>query len=101
MAEDLLAFLADGPGFLGKWPRIFVFCILGRSSRILGKIDQEFVNILGRWSRPFQRMAKDFLAFWADCPAGLFGKAADFLKLLEDDHKDLLACLRKLSRVCH
>ena len=22
MAKDLLAFLADGPGFLGKWPRI-------------------------------------------------------------------------------
>ena len=31
----------------------------------------------------------------------LLGKAEDFLKLLGDDHKDLLICLRKLSRICH
>ena len=40
-----------------------------------------------------QQMAKVFLAFWEDCPAGPFGKAEDFLKLLVDDHRDLLECL--------
>ena len=63
--------------------------------------DQEFVSILGRWSRFCQQMAKDFLAFWADSPAGLVDKAEDFLKLLTDYHKELLACLRKLSTICH
>ena len=97
-----MAISADCRGFvgnLGRWPRIcwhswqlvqdfsangqeFV-SILGRPSGILGKI----VSILGRWSRFCQRMAKHFLAFWADCPAGL-----------SDDHiKDLLACLRSFQ----
>ena len=82
MAKNLLVFLADRLEFSEK-------------------IGQEFVSILGRWSRFCQRTAKDFLPFWADYLAGLFGKAEDFLKLLGDDDRDLVACLRKLSIICH
>ena len=81
MAKNLSVFLAYCPEFLSK-------------------IDQEFVTILGRWTRFCQQMAKNFLAFYADCPVSLVGKAEDFLKLFADDHKDLLSCLRKLSSIC-
>ena len=46
-------------------------------------------------------MANDFLVFWVDCPARFLGRGEDFLKLLADDHKDLLVCLKKFSRICH
>ena len=75
--------------------------ILGRLSRISRQNWPRICQYLGRWSRFCQQMAKVFLTFWAGFPAGLVDKPDDFLKLLEDDHKDLLACLRKLSRICH
>ena len=57
MAENLLALSADGPGFLGIWSWIsrqlaknlsvfFADCL-----EFLGKVGQKFVSILGRWSR--------------------------------------------------
>ena len=57
MAEDLLAFSADGPGFLSIWSRITrqmaknLSVFLPGCLEFLGKADQEFVSILGRWSR--------------------------------------------------
>ena len=51
MAEDLLAFLEDGPGFLGKWPRICQYSWQINCLEFLCKIGQEFCSILGRWSR--------------------------------------------------
>ena len=81
MAENLLALSADDPGFLGIWSwiswqlakKLSVF--LADCLEFLGKVGQIFVSILGRWSRFCQEMAKDFLAFWADFPASLLGKA--------------------------
>ena len=50
MAEVLLAFSADGRGFVG---------ILGRWSLAILADGQGFVGILGRWSRVSQQMAKN------------------------------------------
>ena len=99
MTKDLLAFSADGPwqswqmaedlwhprqmvqGFLA-WSRISwqmaknLSVFLPDCLEFLGKVGQEFVSILSRWSRFCQEMARDFLALiWADCLAQLLGKA--------------------------
>ena len=49
MAEDLLAFLTDGPGFLDKWPRICQYS---------WQIVQNFTA----------KLAKNLSAFFADGP---------------------------------
>ena len=57
MAKNLSVFFADCLDFLAKLAKnLSVFLVDGPL-------------------RFCQQMAKAFLAFWADCPAGLFGKA--------------------------
>ena len=57
MAENLLALLADGPGFGGIWSWISwqlaknLSVFLAGCPEFLGKVGQKFVSILGRWSR--------------------------------------------------
>ena len=53
MAKDLLAFSADGRGFVG---------ILGRWSLAILADGRGFVGILGRWSRVSWHMVQGFLA---------------------------------------
>ena len=108
MAEDLLAFSADGPGFLGIWSRMFW--------QMAKNLPEYSWQIIWNFSA---KLAKNLSVFLVDCPGfvskwsriswhfeqiaqpALLGKAEDFLKLLADDHKDLLVCLRKLPRICH
>ena len=55
--QMVLGFLAYGPGFLGIWSRISqqmaknLSVFLADCPEFLGKVGQEFVSILGRWSR--------------------------------------------------
>ena len=91
MAENLLALSADGPGFLGilSWisqqlaKNLSVF--LADCLEFLGKVGQEFVSIPGfvsKWPRiswHFGQIAQQ---------AFLVKLTEDFWKLLAADHKD-------------
>ena len=68
MAEDFLAFLADGPGFSADVQE-FV-SIFGGSSRVLDRIGQEFFSIL-----VLSANGQGFLGhFWQIAQPALLGK---------------------------